>query len=104
MMIKKYISDKRASMIRKGEFFNHGEDDVCTVDRILTEFDPVINKTFSFILAMDWRRVALAFLVVSKQKNFFFCYALKVYLECKRLRCSYNRLSELRLCFLRNAN
>lgn len=46
-----------------------GEDDVCTVDRILTEFDPLINKTFSFILAMDWRRVALAFLVVSKKKK-----------------------------------
>jgi len=33
------------------------------------EFDPVINKTFSFILAMDWRGVALAFLVVSKDKR-----------------------------------
>jgi len=77
-MIKKYISDKRASMIRKDEFLNYRlylRDDVCTVDRILTEFDPVINKTFSFILAMDWRRVALAFLVVSNKKKYFFCYA-----------------------------
>lgn len=29
------------------------------------EFDPVINKTFSFILAMDWRELALTFLLVS---------------------------------------
>jgi hypothetical protein len=36
------------------------------------EFDPIINKTFSFILAMDWREVALAFLVVSKYKKNYY--------------------------------
>lgn len=69
-------------MIRSCESSNlpplaHDGDDVCAIDRTLREFDPVINKTFSFILAMDWRGFTLAFLVVSKHKNYFFRCARK---------------------------
>lgn len=72
---KEYFSNERASVIRSSESSNLpplvNGDDVCVIDRTLCEFDPVINKTFSFILAMAWRGFALAFLVVSKPKKYF---------------------------------
>lgn len=72
-----YTLDERARAIKSeslNEFLNLAplvrramfvQSIVCTS----WQFDPVINKTFSFILAMDWKGIMLTFLVVSKLKK-----------------------------------
>lgn len=77
-LIERANKEYRLQVLRKKRYTGKSCDSSCLLQVFSRErrlhgrsyswqFDLVINKTFSFILAMDWRGLALAFLLVSKR-------------------------------------